>query len=242
MTPDWPVPLRFGAWLLHERLGLGGTSEVWRATGGGQPGEVALKRLLPPFRDDRLLLQQFANEVEVMRRVVSPRLPRLLAAGTDNGLPWLATPLLAGAPSGDVAPPVPWQDALRWLADVLDALADLHAAGYVHGDVSPGNVWQTPDGEVRLLDLGLAMPLGSVPAQVQGTRGFRSPEQERLLPLTAQADLWAVGRLLQHWLADAPRPAAVQDLLVRLTAALPSERPRDAATVAAQARALLKSP
>ena len=269
MTLAWPTPLQFGAWLLDARLGLGGTSEVWRARQVDKPGEFALKRLLPMFRDDATVNALFHRETRLLQRLDSPRLPRLLTHGTCHDIPWLAMPLYSGASlrallhDGPVSPLEAY-----WLAsEVAEALADLHAAGVVHCDVSPGNVQITRDGRVVLLDLGIAQRLGAdEPIDTLALRGkspYLSPEQVARQPLDARCDLFALGSVLVELLTGTPPfarpersatlaavlavawegptllPEVVRPLVAGLLVAAPGQRAASARTLARQLRGLV---
>ncbi len=269
MTLAWPTPLHFGPWLLDARLGLGGTSEVWRARHVDKPGEFALKRLLPIFRDDATVNALFHRETRLLQLLDSPRLPRLLARGTCNDIPWLAMPLYAGASLRALLHdgPMSTHEAYWLAAELAEALADLHAAGVVHCDVSPGNVQITRDGQVVLLDLGIAQRLGAdEPLDTLALRGkspYLSPEQVARQPLDARSDLFALGSVLVELLTGTPPfarpersatlaavlavawqgpmrlPEAVRPLVVALLAAVPGQRADSARALARQLRGLV---
>ena len=115
----------------------------------------------------------------------------------------------------------PWQ-ALRLAYQVGETLRYLHEQGVVHRDVAPGNLMITPKGNVRLIDFGLAAPLGVARADV-GTPGYRAPEQETPgAVLSEKSDIYGFGVTLHRL----------------LTAELPQERtPRE--DLASGLRALL---
>lgn len=210
MTQARPTPLRFGPWLLDERLGVGGMSEVWRARHRARDGEFAVKRLLPMFRQDAVLRGQFLHEIACLQRVHGPFLPQLLGHGDVGALPWLAMPLYTGTTLRALlaSGPLPERAALGLVAELAAALATVHAAGLVHCDVSPGNVQVTADGAVVLLDFGIAQEAGA-PAvaatrSVPGKPAYLSPEQIARRPLDGRSDLFAVGSLLVELLTGGP--------------------------------------
>ncbi len=206
MTQAWPSPIEFGPWLLDERLGVGGTSEVWRARHEAMPGDFAVKRLLPVSRDDAAAAERFAHEISCMQRVCHPRLPPLVAHGDVAGILWLAMPAYSGATLRRLLAlgPLPVDLTLALVAELADGLATLHAAGLVHCDVSPDNVQVTADGEVVLLDLGIAQEMGTPSAvvgrSVPGRAAYFSPEQQARQPLDGRSDLFAMGSMLTELL------------------------------------------
>ena len=100
MAATEPIrPTPFGAHLLLERIGVGGTAEIFRAVRRGRrPGDpdVALKRMLPHLAEDPALVQLFLREIGALRRIDHPAVVRLLDHGEANGLPFLVMPLLDG--------------------------------------------------------------------------------------------------------------------------------------------------
>ena len=219
-APD-PVasPLRFGPWLLLERIGLGGTAEIFRAQPLAAPrASVALKRLLPMYRDHATVRAMMRNEIKMLQRVQSPRVAQLLSHGNHNRLIWLTMPHYPGAALADVlrAGPLPVEVALHVAVAIAAALADVHAAGVVHGDVSPGNVLLRPDGRVVLLDFGLARRLRARPPQrpprLRGNWPYLAPEQISGARPDPRSDFFSLGALLGEM-------ASGQPLFVRATRA-----------------------
>jgi serine/threonine-protein kinase len=161
---------------------------------------------------------------------------------------------------------------LRVLAEVADALAAVHGAGIVHRDLKPSNIMLTPSGRVVLLDFGIARhhdddPL-TLTGTIVGTVDYISPEQASGASASPASDLYALGMVAYECLtglrplsrdtivstlmahasvAVPPLPptvatAGVRDLVRSMTALDPADRPPNAATVAAHARALLRDP
>jgi serine/threonine protein kinase len=113
-------------------------------------------------------------------------------------------------------------EAVTVLAAVARALAGLHAAGVVHGDVSPGNVLLELTGRPLLADVGVARLLGEGPGEVFGTEGFVAPEVAAGAPPTTASDVYAVGALAWWCVTGAPPgPAALRRPLAEVEPGLP---------------------
>lgn len=215
---------RVGPWLLHERLGTGGQATVWRASRvDALPArDVALK--LPLIhRDGSQLAARFAREREILARLSHPHIAPLYAAGlAPDGTPWLAMELVQGEPL------VAWCDArqlglaerLKLFQQVLDAVAYAHARLVLHRDLKPAHMLVTPQGEVKLLDFGIAKLLedGTQPTDATEltraagrvmTTAYASPEQVRGEPLSTAADIYALGVVLYE-LVTGHRPYATR--------------------------------
>ena len=183
---------RVAGYLVEERLGEGGTSQVYRARHERSGRVVALKvlrggrRLAPP------------SQVLALRH---PNIARTFDVGTSQHGPYVAMELLQGTPlraalarSGRVDATT----ALAVLVPVLGALAEAHRHGAVHGDVKPENVFlaRARGGEVRvvLLDFGgLPAPEAGV---VVGSASYLSPEQAEGQAPDARSDVFGAGVLL----------------------------------------------
>jgi len=205
---DLPVGATLaGKWRLDRVLGVGGCATVYAAT-HANGNRVAIKVLHAFAARDPELISRFLKEGHVGNLVDHPGIVRALDDGvTDDGRPYLVMELLDGETlearlARDRALQAP--EALRVIDLVLDALGAAHAAGLVHRDVKPANVFLTRAGSVKLLDFGIAHErvLGSrnetFMGLVLGTPAFMPPEQARgrWEEVGAPSDLWAVGATL----------------------------------------------
>jgi serine/threonine protein kinase len=252
--------LRVGRYRLVERLGGGQVAEVWRAR-GPLGREVVVKRLLPHLahagQDADEAHRLFARECRVHAALRHPNLVRTRAVATAAG-PLLVMEHVAGPTL---------QALLRWrwreppigliahvAAEVCDALAYLHAGDVasgrpplVHRDVTPSNVLIGRDGAVKLIDLGIALPLDdpdytrTQPGMIKGKPEFVAPERRAGAAGGPEADLFSVGVMLQVALTgELPRAGAVLPAteLSELCRAAQAERPAERPTASALARAL----
>jgi eukaryotic-like serine/threonine-protein kinase len=203
-----------GAYRLISRLGQGGTGSVWLAErcDGRFEGQAAVK-LLNISLVGRAGEQRFRREGNILARLRHPRIAHLIDAGVSSaGQPYLVLEHVDGQSIDryceDLALPV---DArLRLFLHVLDAVAHAHANLIVHRDIKPANVLVSTDGEVKLLDFGIAKLIeresgwGSATTTEALTREggaaltpeYAAPEQLSGGAVTTATDVYALGVLL----------------------------------------------
>ena len=204
-----------GPYRLLEPLGIGGMSDVWLAEriDGTVTRKVALKlpRLGIRRRD---LAARFARERDILARLEHPNIARLYDAGVSgDGMPYLAMEYVDGksitAHCDALRMDLPTR--LRLFAQVLDAVQYAHAHLVIHRDLKPSNILVTAEGQVRLLDFGIAKLLMADQTahetqltQFAGralTPGYASPEQILGRPLTTASDIYSLGVVLYELLA-----------------------------------------
>ncbi|WP_328873353.1 serine/threonine-protein kinase [Streptomyces sp. NBC_00287] len=207
-----PKGYRVGEWEVREPLASGAFATVYagrRTAGDGPPRTAALKFLPTGTRTPRQLrhLRELAErEVEFLGRLQAPRLIRMYETFTvdDPEHPELdgATVLVLEQAEGslDAVPP---KDPGPVLAQICEGLAQLHHAGWVHGDLKPANVLLMKDGSVRLADFNMAAELEGTHAYAPAfaTPDYTPPEllwpevDERGTRIRPSADVWAFGVL-----------------------------------------------
>ena len=206
---------RVGPYRLKRELGVGGMADVWLAerADGAFTREVALK--LPMIsRLRRDLAQRFARERDILARLEHPNIARLYDAGVSaDGLPYLAMEYVDGRAITEYcdAMKLGIEARLKLFGQVLDAVQFAHANLVIHRDLKPSNILVTADGQVRLLDFGIAKLLADddTAHETQLTRlsgraltpDYASPEQIRGQPLTIATDIYSLGVVLYELLA-----------------------------------------
>jgi serine/threonine protein kinase len=190
-----------GRYRLERPLGTGATATVWRARDLELGRSVALK-LLDVDGADPDLADRFLREGRILGRLVHPNIVPVLAAGDDDGRPYLVMALIDGPTLRErVADgPLPVDEAVDVVAAVAAGLAEAHRSGVIHRDVKPGNIVCGDDGQPRLVDFGIArasdlttMTRADV---VLGTAAYLAPEQALGDELGPATDVYALGCVL----------------------------------------------
>ncbi|MCX6548841.1 MAG: protein kinase [Acidobacteria bacterium] len=229
-----PEPTHFGSYRLLARLGEGAMGEVWRALDLRLEREVALK-ILKDVDDQRR--QALIGEAKLACQLNHPNIAHIYDAGEVDGTPYIAMELVEGRTLRElVGHPVEatlLQDLARQAAS---ALSHAHQRGIVHRDIKPENLLLTHEGQLKVLDFGIARrglgdALGgqtshhltlverTAPGYSQGTPAYMSPEQANGKALTGQSDQFSLGVLLYE-LATATHPflrASLVDTLYAVT-------------------------
>ncbi|MFJ6381250.1 serine/threonine-protein kinase [Kitasatospora sp. NPDC092039] len=238
-----PDGYRIGAWRVGRLLGNGAFGSVYAARRAlpraGLPSRAALKFLPTGTRTPRQLrhLRELADrETELLSRVRAPRLIRLyeILAVDEPDRPELdgATVLVLEEADRSLDTLLAEDRTPRTgpalLAEICEGLAQLHRAGWVHGDLKPGNVLLMPDGTARLADFNLAAELDGTHAYAPpfATPDYTPPDLlwaevgERGRQIRPTADVWAFGVLAHLVLTGAlplpgATPAARRDAALR---------------------------
>ncbi|RIV37667.1 serine/threonine-protein kinase [Micromonospora radicis] len=229
MSPLTPNLRLHDRYVLHDRIGLGGMSEVWRADDEILGRPVAVKVLARTLAVDPELRATIRREARAAARLTHPHVTQVYDYGEarlPGGIvPYLVMELVDGRNLADrlADGPLPWPAALRMGAQVAAALAAAHQIGVVHRDVKPGNVMLTETG-AKVLDFGIAALAGPLPAAqagpaaepIMGTPAYTAPERLRAEAPNPASDVYALGVLLYRTLTgDLPLPVqSWEDALV----------------------------
>jgi tetratricopeptide (TPR) repeat protein len=178
-----------GRYRIEDTLGKGGVGEVYRVTDISSGRVLALKRLQPNASQDVQTL--FEREYQTLASLKHPHTVEVYEFGRDEQGAFYTMELLEG---GDLRERVPlnYREACAALRDAALALGVLHARGLVHRDVSPRNLWRTPDGRVKLIDFGAITPFGRT-QKLMGTPPLLPPEAFSGGALDQRSDLYSLG-------------------------------------------------
>jgi serine/threonine-protein kinase len=206
-------PCRVRQWELVNFAAEGGLAKIFRARPVGstpnQPPSYALKMLLPAWQNDAQAVRLLKREALVGQSVSHPHLIPILDASVQKPPRFVVMPWLEGATLERRLAAGQRFDLPRvlWIArQVAEALDALHKAGWMHGDVKPGNIMLSPEGHATLLDLGFSRrsdETGSaVDRCVLGTFHYIAPEfLTSALRADIRSDIYSLGAVLFHILA-----------------------------------------
>jgi hypothetical protein len=203
-------PREIAGYRLRSRLGAGGMGQVYLAfTAAGRP--VALKVMHPQLAVDGAFRRRFEREAAAAGRVHGLYTAQVLDADPAASPPWLVTAYVPGPSLREAVQeygPMPERTVLILMAGVSEALQAIHAAGVIHRDLKPSNVLLAPDGP-RVIDFGIARAAEDTELTGTGNRigsaHYMAPEQVAGEPVTAAADVFALGALAVY--AATGRPA-----------------------------------
>ncbi len=244
VTPSWPcfragwkpVPprrvrlsCRIKQWELVELVAIGSLARIYRARLAGSPPDrpagYAVKMLRPAWQKRREAIRLLQREAYVGESMAHPHLVPVLSASVVDPprllvMPWLEGASLQARLGAGETFDVP---RILWIArQTAEALAALHGAGWMHGDVTPGNIQVSPTGHVTLIDLSFARPQGEfgsvVDRPIMGTCNYLAPEYlTSALRPDIRSDIYSLGVVLFEALAGrVPFPAdGLADLAAR---------------------------
>jgi serine/threonine-protein kinase len=249
-TVAMPAGVRVGAYELEAVIGRGGMGEVYRARRADAQYEqqVAIK-LMRAGRDTAELMRRFRTERQILARLQHPNIATLLDGGvTDAGQPYLVMQYVDGVPITRSANDrgLDLEGRLRLFTTVCDAVQFAHANLVVHRDLKPSNILVTGQGEVRLLDFGIAklLDLDGAESSTTGdllllTPEHAAPEQFLGGAITTATDVYALGVLLYELLVGF-RPFQFVPA-IELHRAVCEQDPRSPSAAAADSELLAKA-
>ncbi|HUR37176.1 MAG TPA: protein kinase [Terriglobales bacterium] len=237
-----PIPApgqRLGRFLLLEQIGAGGMGVVFRARDENLQRDVAVKVLPAGLLSDEQARKRFRNEALSLSRLNHPHVAAVYDFDSHENVDFLVLELVSGEALDTIVGKreLPEREVLKLGAQLADALDAAHRQGVVHRDLKPGNLRLTSEGELKVLDFGLAraMPGGTLEemktqssaTSTAGTVPYMAPEQLRGEKVDARSDIWAAGCVL-HELATGEPPFDARssaDLVVSILQSAPKTKP-----------------
>lgn len=215
-------PVKFGKYYLLERINVGGMAEVFKAKSFGEAGFerlVAVKRILPSVAEDQEFIAMFIDEAKIAVQLTHPNIAQIFELGKVGDSYFIALEYVSGKDLRAIfdrvrkrgeSLPIPM--ACYVIMKVCEGLDYAHnkkdAAGrnleLVHRDVSPQNILVSYEGDVKIIDFGIAKAASkSTKTQagiLKGKFGYMSPEQVRGLQVDRRSDIFAIGICLYELL------------------------------------------
>lgn len=226
MTGQAPaIGVVLGHYRIVEQIGQGGMGVVFRARDEQLDRDVALKVLPPGTFPDETARRRFRREARALARLNHPNVAMAFDFGQQDGIDYLVTEFVSGANLEDrlAGEALPQRTIIDLGIQLAKGLAAAHREGIVHRDLKPANLRLTPDGQLKILDFGLAQwqpPVkdSAVTAsidgkgRVAGTLPYMSPEQVRCEEGDARVDIWGAGCVLYE-ISTKKRAFAAQEPL-----------------------------
>tara|TARA_R110002096_G_scaffold77896_4_gene183226 strand:+ start:25382 stop:27526 length:2145 start_codon:yes stop_codon:yes gene_type:complete len=219
-------PKKFGNYTLLERVSHGGMAEVFRAKSFGEAGferEVALKLLLPSMASDKEFVDMLIDEAKIAGQLNHANIAQIFDLGAVDGRYYIVQEFVQGQ---DLRAVLKRKSATKTKLKISTAChiaikvcEGLHYAhnkqdhfgkrlNLVHRDISPHNILISNEGEVKIIDFGIAKADGrstqTMAGLVKGKFAYMSPEQIRGLPVDHRSDVFATGILLHEMLTSRP--------------------------------------
>ena len=202
---------RIGKYDVLDELGRGGMGVVYRGIDENIGREVAIKTLTKGFMSDPDMLARFYDEVRTTGRLNHPNIVTVYHLGVENDVPYIVMERLEGSPLDKLLlahTPIPLSDRLKIVEDVCSALANAHQNNVIHRDVKPANIFVQHDGNVKLLDFGIARlekrdeDLGHTrTGNVIGTIPYMAPERLEGGTVDSRSDIFSAGVVLYELVA-----------------------------------------
>jgi serine/threonine-protein kinase len=207
---------------LTEKIGEGGMGQVWSARDTTLDRDVAIKFIPDHLAADEERLARFVREAKLLAALNHPNIAGVYGLHEVEGSHFIAMELIPGEDLSErlMRGPLAVEDAIDVARQVADALEAAHDQGVIHRDLKPANIKRTPEGKIKVLDLGLAKALnpetsadpgaaslsptvtsaGTVAGTLLGTAAYMSPEQAKGRAADRRADIWAFGVVLHEML------------------------------------------
>jgi len=217
------MPQRFGKYVLLRRIAVGGMAEIFKAKVGGAEGfekDLVIKRILSHFNEDPTFVQMFVDEARLTAKLQHPNVVQIFDFDIQDGQYYIAMEYIEGKDLGDLLTAAKEQGdklsvtQVAFIAtEVAKGLQHAHTKedkgqllNIVHRDVTPSNVMITFNGDVKLMDFGIAKATQrSTKTQagaVKGKVAYMAPEQARGKNVDGRTDIFALGVVMWEMLTE----------------------------------------
>lgn len=189
---------------LQELIGEGATAAVYKATDQRLGRSVAVKILLPHVHVTTR--QRFEREARAAGMLNHPSIMQIYDVGQDGDKSYLVCELIDGRPLHDLIPS-PAETVAQIAQKICVALDYAHSKGLIHRDIKPANIYILPDNEIKLMDMGLAMPVDArdkrltATGSIIGTPAYLSPEQAQGKRLDPRTDLYSLAIVMYEMIS-----------------------------------------
>ena len=242
------LPRTIGRYEITGRLGKGAMGVVYSARDAMMERTVAIKVMMTDLEDDPETSARFYREARSAGQLIHPNIITIFDMGQDDGRPFIVMEFLDGETLNKyLARPdaQPIEAKIELMVQICQGLQAAHAHGIFHRDIKPGNLLVRANGELKIVDFGIArLASSSITASglIVGTPDYMSPEQARGHDVDQRSDIFSAGAVF-YYMLTARKPFASQELTAVLMK-VQSEDPlpiRDTEAPPALARIVMKA-
>jgi serine/threonine-protein kinase len=242
--PPSSIPPRYE---ILSQVGTGGMAVVYKVHDRETDDIIALKVLKSGMAADPAMQENLRREVCLARKVTHRNVCRIHEYGRSNGTAYVSMEFVEGESlllklhRGE---PLPWSEALSITRQICLGLREAHVQGIVHRDLKPANIMMDRNGDVKIMDFGIArlfQGTGQMTRTLVGTPAYMAPEQVELVRTDARTDIYALGLLLYEMATGLPAFEGETPIAVALKQLREfPKRPREIVpTLAASAEAVI---
>jgi serine/threonine protein kinase/tetratricopeptide (TPR) repeat protein len=204
LTPGTTFADRY---LVIEELGKGGMGKVYKVLDQEINEKVALKLIKPEISADRQTIDRFQNEIKITRRITHRNVCRMYHLGREEYTYYITMEFIKGENLKKMirmSRQMSIEATLNIAQQVCLGLIEAHRLGIIHRDLKPQNIMIDEDGDVRIMDFGIASSIetkgATLPGMMMGTPEYMSPEQVDGAPIDARTDIYSLGIIIYEML------------------------------------------
>jgi serine/threonine protein kinase/Flp pilus assembly protein TadD len=215
-----------------EELGTGGMGKVYRVYDKKIEGEVALKLIKSEVAADKKTIERFRNELKLAREIAHRNVCHMYDLNEDKGSYYITMEYVSGENLKSLIRrmgKIPTEKAISIIKQISEGLSEAHTLEVVHRDLKPSNIMVDKNGNVRIMDFGIARSLDkkgiTVTGVVIGTPDYMSPEQAEAKAVDQRSDIYSLGVILYEMMTG--RVPFEGDTAISIAMKHKSEVPKD---------------
>jgi TolB-like protein/tetratricopeptide (TPR) repeat protein len=200
-----------GRYQIIEELGKGGMGRVYKVFDKEVNAKVALKLIKPEIASDKKTIERFRNELKVARDIAHKNVCRMYDLGKEEGAYYITMEYVSGEDLKSFirrSELISTGKAISIAKQICEGLSEAHGVGIVHRDLKPSNIMIDKEGNVRIMDFGIARSLNgkalTEAGVIIGTPEYMSPEQVEGKETDHRSDIYSLGVILYEMLTGSP--------------------------------------